>query len=163
MTSERKTLEDVEDYWNTLNVNGKTDLLLQLQIPNKFSNKEFQDIPQKYFDRLSVNILSYLRSDENYQQWTNKQHQKENKESKDREQQSFDFTKNIKNENYYDVIGVDRNASQEEIRKKRNELSIKLHPDKEPAVWATDLMKKINEAYETLSDSEKRRKYDSIL
>lgn len=163
MTSERKKLEDIENFWSTLNENSRSELLLKLQIPNKFSNKEFQDIPQKYFERLLINILSYLRSDENYQQRTNKQHQKEKKESKDREQQSFDFLKNIKNENYYDILGVDRNASQEEIKRKRNELSVKLHPDKEPATWATDLMKKINEAYETLSDSEKRRKYDSIL
>ena len=62
--------------------------------------------------------------------------------------------------NYYEILGVSHNASIEEIKKKYRELSLKFHPDKTNSSLASEMMKKINEAYETLSDEQKRRNYD---
>src|SRR5207249_3456829 len=61
---------------------------------------------------------------------------------------------------YYQVLGVQRNASQEEIKKAFRRLARQYHPDinKEPGAEAT--FKEINEAYEVLSDSDKRAMYD---
>lgn len=69
--------------------------------------------------------------------------------------------------NYYDILGVSKDATQEEIKKAFKKLSIKWHPDKhindseEDQKKAEDKFKEINEAYETLGDEQKRREYDN--
>lgn len=61
---------------------------------------------------------------------------------------------------YYKVLGVNRNASQEEIKKAYRKLARKYHPDANPDKDAKKKFQEINEAYEVLSDPEKRKKYD---
>ncbi|KAL2621833.1 hypothetical protein R1flu_002038 [Riccia fluitans] len=60
----------------------------------------------------------------------------------------------------YKVLGVDRNAGQQEIKKAFHKLSLKYHPDKNPATSAQAKMAEISNAYEILSDEEKRKNYD---
>ena len=57
-------------------------------------------------------------------------------------------------------LGVDKNASQDEIKKAYRKLSKKYHPDINKDPGAEDKYKEIQEAYETLSDEEKRANYD---
>ncbi|MEA2134426.1 MAG: molecular chaperone DnaJ [Solirubrobacteraceae bacterium] len=61
---------------------------------------------------------------------------------------------------YYKVLGVDRKASQEDIKKAYRKLARKYHPDTNKDAGAEDRFKRISEAYDTLSDPEKRKKYD---
>jgi DnaJ family protein B protein 4 len=63
---------------------------------------------------------------------------------------------------YYEVLGVNSNASQEEIRKTYRQLSLKYHPDRNPDPSATEKYKEINEAYEVLGDTAARQKYDMM-
>jgi curved DNA-binding protein len=64
---------------------------------------------------------------------------------------------------YYDVLGVDRDASGEEIKKAFRKLAHKYHPDvAKDKTTAEEKFKEINEANEVLSDPEKRRKYDQL-
>ena len=66
---------------------------------------------------------------------------------------------------YYDVLGVSRNVSPEEIKKTYRRLAREHHPDmvaKEDKVGAERRFKEINEAYQTLSDPEKKRMYDQF-
>ena len=62
---------------------------------------------------------------------------------------------------YYQVLGVDKTASQDDIKKAFRKLARKYHPDLNPNdATAKDKFQAINEANEVLSDPEKRKKYD---
>lgn len=62
--------------------------------------------------------------------------------------------------NYYDILEVDSNATSEEIKRAFRKKSFEKHPDKNPG--REDEFLKLNEAYDTLKDKEKRRKYDFV-
>jgi molecular chaperone DnaJ len=62
---------------------------------------------------------------------------------------------------YYDVLGVGKNATEDEMKKAYRKLAIQYHPDKNPGDKAAEeKFKEIAEAYGVLSDSEKRQRYD---
>ena len=64
---------------------------------------------------------------------------------------------------YYSVLGLDKNVSQDDIKKSYRKLAKKYHPDTNPGnKQAEEKFKDINEAYEVLGDQEKRKKYDNF-
>jgi molecular chaperone DnaJ len=63
-------------------------------------------------------------------------------------------------QDYYEVLGVPRNASDEEIKRAFRKLAFQYHPDRNKELSAEEKFKEINEAYQVLSDPEKRRRYD---
>lgn len=66
-------------------------------------------------------------------------------------------------EDYYQVLGVDKKASADDIKKAYRKLALKWHPDKNPNNKAAEeKFKKISEAYAVLSDTEKRQQYDQF-
>lgn len=92
---------------------------------------------------------------DDYEEFGNRKNTKEDEEFRN-------AANNNELPNYYEIIGVPRDATQEEIKKKFRELAKKTHPDrtkKDSEEEMTDL----NRAYEVLSNEERREKYDKHL
>ncbi|MBN2118035.1 MAG: DnaJ domain-containing protein [Anaerolineales bacterium] len=69
----------------------------------------------------------------------------------------------LPNQDYYTVLGVTRDASQEEIKRAYFEAAQKLHPDKNTAAGETELFLGVQQAYEALSNPNRRMQYDATL
>ena len=64
---------------------------------------------------------------------------------------------------YYEILGVTRDASFQSIKEAYRRLAFEYHPDRNPGnAWAVERMKEINEAYAVLSDDDKRGRYDRL-
>src|SRR5919205_2149090 len=69
----------------------------------------------------------------------------------------------VKYRDYYEILGVPRTASEDEIKKAFRKLARKYHPDvAKDKKEAESKFKEINEAYEVLGDPDKRKKYDEL-
>ncbi|XP_063607968.1 dnaJ homolog subfamily B member 9-like isoform X3 [Penaeus indicus] len=63
---------------------------------------------------------------------------------------------------YYDVLGISRKATDREIKKAFRKLAVQYHPDKNKEPGAEEKFREIAEAYEVLSDEDKKREYDHM-
>ena len=65
-------------------------------------------------------------------------------------------------DSFYNILGVSEQSDQSDIKKAYRKLSMKWHPDRNSSREAKEQLQKISEAYETLSDTSKRNKYDMM-
>ncbi|XP_031278464.1 chaperone protein dnaJ 49 [Pistacia vera] len=78
-------------------------------------------------------------------------------------QEHVELIRQIKrNQDYYEILGVERTSSVEEIRKAYRKLSLKVHPDKNKAPGSEEAFKKVSKAFKCLSDDDSRRQYDHV-
>ena len=66
------------------------------------------------------------------------------------------------NKDYYEILGVEKSSTDDEIKKSYRKLAMKYHPDKNDSPEAEEKFKEISEAYAVLSDSDKRSSYDKF-
>ncbi|KAF4385105.1 hypothetical protein F8388_014238 [Cannabis sativa] len=67
-----------------------------------------------------------------------------------------------KKKDYYEILGVEKSCSVEDVRKAYRKLSLKVHPDKNKAPGAEEAFKSVSKAFQCLSSEESRRKYDLV-
>lgn len=123
------------------------DIILRKK--TSYDKKELESKKDKTFEK--------YHSDwgEDYEELGQRQNTAEDKEFRD-------AASNDELPNYYDIIGVSKDASMEEIRNQFRELAKKTHPDKTKEN-SEEKMAELNKAYEILSDRERREKYDKYL
>ena len=85
----------------------------------------------------------------------------EQRQEYERQEKKYEKQRSSKKE-YYDILGVSVNSTQDEIKVAYRKLSLKWHPDRHPEdpTFSEEMMKKINEAYSVLKDPTKRKEYD---
>lgn len=112
---------------------------------------------KKDFDSKKDKTFEKYHSDwgDDYEEFGNRKNTKEDKEFRD-------AASNNELPNYYEVLRISRDATQEEIKNKFRELAKKTHPDKTKKD-SEEEMAKLNKAYEILSNEERREKYDKYL
>ncbi|KAM3959604.1 LOW QUALITY PROTEIN: dnaJ homolog subfamily C member 10-like [Aphomia sociella] len=77
-----------------------------------------------------------------------------------RKRQKYSGLVNLTDVSYYEILGLSKQASTQDIKQAYKKLAVKFHPDKNSNKGEQEKFIKISEAYETLKDPEKRRKYD---
>ncbi|MDE1863706.1 MAG: J domain-containing protein [Thaumarchaeota archaeon] len=77
--------------------------------------------------------------------------------------QEASYQKKTQEPNYYEILGVARDSSFEDIKSRYKSLVLKFHPDREGSALAKEAMVSINNAYEVLSDPQKRTGYNASL
>lgn len=69
----------------------------------------------------------------------------------------------VMSKNYYDILGISKTASTDDIKKAYKKLAMKYHPDRnKDDASAEKKFKEINEAYQVLGDAEKKKQYDQF-
>jgi len=66
----------------------------------------------------------------------------------------------INKKDYYEILGLKNDASEDDIRKSYKKLAIKFHPDKNKSKLASDAFKKVSHAFSVLSNKDKKANYD---
>lgn len=85
------------------------------------------------------------------------------KEKKTYTEENVGLVRNIiRNNDYYTILGLEKNCSVEEIRKAYRNLSLKVHPDKNKAPGSEEAFKKVSKAFTCLSDGNSRSQYDRV-
>jgi len=120
------------------------DVILRKKTP--YDKDELESKKDKTFEKYHSDW------NDDYEEFGNRRNTKDDREFRDA---------SISNElpNYYEVLGVTKDATQEDIKQKFRELAKKTHPDKTKEN-SEDKMAELNKAYEILSDKERREKYD---
>ncbi len=126
-----------------------------IQSKSLYGNTKFNNQP--YQEKTSINCIRCGNKDSELLEGLCSKCQKEN-EDKERERNMKKSTKSV---NYYQLLNVAENATQDEIKKRWRELALEFHPDREPnSTIVEDEFIIYRKAFEILSDPKRRKEYD---
>ena len=154
--------------------NERAELFIRVcenNIPSNNSNSESQSNYQKsYSSSFSYNNKDFKTNDSNNNSYSHNNSFTSQTSSNSYDSRSQDNNDNdsddkrckelLKKKDYYDLLNVKKDATAEEIKRGYKKQAIRFHPDKNHSKLAGDCFKKISEAYQCLSDTEKRQFYD---
>ncbi|CAH3028281.1 unnamed protein product [Porites evermanni] len=132
-----------------------------------YPTKEVEEL----IESLSKNGMSAGGTHKNKESKENVRHRSANgsanreaaSEEKDYTQEQLQAVKNIKKcKDYYEILGVSKDASEADLKKQYKKLALQFHPDKNRAPGAAEAFKAIGNAFAVLSDTDKRRRYDQF-
>ncbi|MFB5629491.1 MAG: DnaJ domain-containing protein, partial [Nitrosarchaeum sp.] len=115
-----------------------------------YDSKEFDSKKDKTYEKYHSDWS------DDYEEFGSRKNSKEDKEFRISSQ-------NSQLPDYYKILEIPQNATQEEIKKRYRDLAKKTHPDKNKEDKSEEIMVQINKAYEILSNEELRKKYDTYL
>ncbi|MFB5637322.1 MAG: DnaJ domain-containing protein [Nitrosarchaeum sp.] len=115
-----------------------------------YDSKEFDSKKDKTYEKYHSDWS------DDYEEFGSRKNSKEDKEFRMSSQ-------NSQLPDYYKILEIPQNATQEEIKKRYRDLAKKTHPDKNKEDKSEEIMVQINKAYEILSNEELRKKYDTYL
>lgn len=119
---------------------------MEKEILDELENEYNYDNKQNYCNENKKGNFEYEQNNHSNSYYNNKQYEKDEREN---------------SKDYYKILGVNKTATQEEIRRAYYKLMAKYHPDKNKnSDNSNTITKLINEAYEVLSDEEKREQYN---
>ena len=121
----------------------------------KSYSSSFSSNYNKSFSNNNTNSNSYSR-----QTSTNTDNSSNNKDNNKNDSDDLKCKELLKKKDYYDLLNIKKGATPEEIKKAYKKQAIKFHPDKNHSKLAEECFKKISEAYQCLSDPEKKSFYD---
>jgi DnaJ-class molecular chaperone len=85
-----------------------------------------------------------------------------NNASSESESKDHDCKIVIEKKDLYEILGVKKDASEDEIRRSYKKMAVKFHPDKNNSKYAADAFKKVSHAFSVLSNKEKKQRYDTF-
>lgn len=119
---------------------------MEKEIEDELENEYNYDNKQNYYNEYRNENFEYEQNNHSNSYYNNKQYEKDEREN---------------SKDYYKILGINKHATQEEIKRAYYKLMAKYHPDKNKnSDNSNTITKLINEAYEVLSDEEKRDEYD---
>ena len=131
-------------------------------------NLDYTEKAEKYI-KLCKNKIPKKTSQNNYSSYNNSNTTNNNYTHSNTKQNSTNRTKTpediecenvINKKDYYEILGVPKTASTDELKKAYKKKAIKFHPDKNKSKKAEEAFKKISQAYQVLNDPEKRKLFD---
>lgn len=131
--------------------------------------EEVDDLLEYCYSQMNNNNKKNLNSDNNHDGIkfrnnrinSNIENNENYKNNIEYTKEQYEIVQKIKKcKNYYDVLGIDKNATDQDIRKAYKKLALQLHPDKNHAPGSSEAFKAISNAVAILTDSKKRKEYD---
>jgi len=160
-----EALEKARSFYKQGNLDRAWKLILKsIQLyPTEEGKKLFQQIKSKLEESKSQSETKNHRAgkdeeEESKSETKSNNNNESSSEPSPSQKQSVD--KVLKAKNYYEILGVDKNASTEEITKRYRKLALQMHPDKNKCSGSEEAFKKVSQAFSCLKDPEKRKQYD---